>query len=88
MMHVNTTSCFLAVKYAAPAMMKTKAGVKEESNGSVILTASVAGLRSGAGQVHCESTSPHISQLCPEILGSFSYHNFITYLPDSASKAA
>jgi len=24
MMHVNTTSCFLAVKYAAPAMMKVR----------------------------------------------------------------
>ncbi|KAG8810484.1 hypothetical protein FRC19_004523, partial [Serendipita sp. 401] len=62
MMHVNTTSCFLAVKYAAPAMMKINEGGSEEegqqrsakdaSNGSIILTASVAGLRSGAGPVH------------------------------------
>ena len=69
-MHVNTTSCFLAVKYAAPAMMKTKTEEKEDPSGSIIvsfsltcdaaftyriqLTASVAGLRSGAGPVHCE----------------------------------
>lgn len=29
MMHVNTTSCFLAVKYAAPAMMKVRNEVYE-----------------------------------------------------------
>ncbi|KAG8809438.1 hypothetical protein FRC17_003447 [Serendipita sp. 399] len=62
MMHVNTTSCFLAVKYAAPAMMKIEEGsnlsddrlqlVKQDSSGSIILTASVAGLKSGAGPVH------------------------------------
>jgi NAD(P)-dependent dehydrogenase (short-subunit alcohol dehydrogenase family) len=56
MMHINTTSCFLAIKYAAPAMKKLKAGVKDDSNGSIILTASVAALRSGAGPVHCESS--------------------------------
>jgi NAD(P)-dependent dehydrogenase (short-subunit alcohol dehydrogenase family) len=64
MMHINTTSCFLAVKYAAPAMMKTSEDAngsiegrtsKEDANGSIILTASVAGLRSGAGPIHCES---------------------------------
>jgi hypothetical protein len=41
-------------------MKKLKAGVKEDSNGSIILTASVAGLRSGAGPVHCESVSATI----------------------------
>ncbi|CAG8686702.1 12789_t:CDS:2 [Acaulospora colombiana] len=59
MMHINTTSCFLAVKYAAPAMMKTslEGGTpKEDSNGSILLTASVAGLRSGAGPIHCKSS--------------------------------
>jgi NAD(P)-dependent dehydrogenase (short-subunit alcohol dehydrogenase family) len=40
---VNTVSVFLAIKYAAAAM-------KEQGNGgSIIATASVAGIRSGAG---------------------------------------
>jgi len=58
MMHVNTTSCFLAVKYAAPAMMK-----KEDSNGSIILTASVAGLRSGAGPAHYSASKAAVNSL-------------------------
>ena len=51
-MRINTTSCFLAVKYAAPAMMKPQ-GVDGDTGGSIIMTASVAGLRSGAGPTHC-----------------------------------
>ncbi|CCA73451.1 hypothetical protein PIIN_07405 [Serendipita indica DSM 11827] len=51
MMRINTTSCFLAVKYAAPAMMKPK-GTGADTGGSIIMTASVAGLRSGAGPAH------------------------------------
>jgi len=41
MMHVNTTSCFLAIKYAAPAMQitSTEKG-KEDAGGSIIMTAS------------------------------------------------
>ncbi len=41
-LRVNLIGPFLAVKYAAPAM-------KERGGGSIIATASVAGLRSGAG---------------------------------------
>ena len=41
-------SVFLAAKYAAPAMQKTSSS-KPESRGSIIGTASVAGLRSNAG---------------------------------------
>lgn len=41
-------SVFLAAKHAAPAMMKTSAE-KEKSAGSIIMTASVAGIRSNAG---------------------------------------
>ena len=41
-LRVNLIGPFLAVKYAAPAM-------KERGAGSIIATASVAGLRSGAG---------------------------------------
>lgn len=44
----NTLSVFLACKHAAPAMQITSAS-KPESKGSIILTASVAGLRSNAG---------------------------------------
>jgi NAD(P)-dependent dehydrogenase (short-subunit alcohol dehydrogenase family) len=45
---VNTVSVFLAAKYAAPAMMQTSAD-KPKANGSIIGTASVAGIRSNAG---------------------------------------
>jgi len=41
-LRVNLIGPFLAIKYAAPAM-------KERGGGSIIATASVAGLRSGAG---------------------------------------
>ncbi|PWN25381.1 NAD(P)-binding protein [Jaminaea rosea] len=47
-MRVNVASCFLAVKHASTAMQVTSAA-KPDPNGSIILTASVAGLRSGAG---------------------------------------
>ncbi|KAG6252254.1 hypothetical protein E4U24_000598 [Claviceps purpurea] len=47
-MRINTLSVFLAAKYAAPAMMKTSPS-KPQSCGSIIGTASVAGLRSNAG---------------------------------------
>jgi NAD(P)-dependent dehydrogenase (short-subunit alcohol dehydrogenase family) len=40
---INTLSVFLAIKYAS-AVMKS-----QESGGSIIATASVAGIRSGAG---------------------------------------
>ncbi|KAH8928290.1 NAD(P)-binding protein [Atractiella rhizophila] len=45
---VNVVSVFLATKYAAEAMQVLGSG-KESSSGSIILTASVAGIRSGAG---------------------------------------
>lgn len=47
-MRVNTLSVFLAVKHASKAMVKTSAE-KSNSGGSIIATASVAGIRSGAG---------------------------------------
>lgn len=48
MMRMNTLSVFLATKYAAKAMMKTSKD-KPYPGGSIIATASVAGLRSNAG---------------------------------------
>lgn len=47
-MEVNAASVFLAAKHAAPAMMKTSSE-KPSSSGSIIGTASVAGIRSNAG---------------------------------------
>ena len=47
-LRVNTLSCYLALKYASNAM-KITSPAKPESKGAIVLTASVAGLRSGAG---------------------------------------
>ncbi|KAK1639944.1 short-chain dehydrogenase [Colletotrichum phormii] len=47
-LRTNTLSVFLAAKHSAPAMRKTSAE-KATPGGSVILTASVAGIRSNAG---------------------------------------
>ncbi|KAK3297809.1 uncharacterized protein B0H64DRAFT_131983 [Chaetomium fimeti] len=47
-MRVNSLSVFLAAKHAAPAMQQTSTA-KPAASGSIIATASVAGLRSNAG---------------------------------------
>ncbi|ROV97721.1 hypothetical protein VMCG_07430 [Cytospora schulzeri] len=47
-LRVNTLGPFLAAKHAAPAMKKTSAE-KPQPGGSIIMTASVAGIRSNAG---------------------------------------
>ncbi|KAF8210391.1 hypothetical protein K438DRAFT_2011795 [Mycena galopus ATCC 62051] len=76
-MRVNSLSCFLAVKFASAAMKKTNASRgKNASGGSIILTASVAGLRSGAGTIDCRGS------LC------FPGPKLISFRLDSASKAA
>lgn len=50
MMRTNTLSVFLAAKYASRAMLRTNAAAgKTHPEGSIIATASVAGLRSNAG---------------------------------------
>ncbi|TLD08923.1 uncharacterized protein PgNI_07005 [Pyricularia grisea] len=46
---VNTLGPFLAAKHGAAAMTKVGGGGKSASGGSIIMTASVAGLRSNAG---------------------------------------
>lgn len=43
-------SCFIALKHASEAMKITSSS-KSESGGSIIMTASVAGIRSGAGSL-------------------------------------
>jgi len=51
-MRINALSCFLAVKHASAAMKQAnEARGKPLGGGSIILTASVAGIRSGAGPV-------------------------------------
>ena len=47
-LRINLIGPFLAIKYAAPAM-KASSPAKESGSGSIICTASVAGLRAGAG---------------------------------------
>jgi hypothetical protein len=50
-------SCFVAVQKASAAMKQANpAADKEYGGGSIILTASVAGVRSGAGPIDCEQT--------------------------------
>jgi len=61
-MRINTLSCFLAVKYAAEAMKKTS-HTKPESGGSIIMTASVAGIRSGAGDVAYSASKAAVNNL-------------------------
>jgi len=63
-MRINTLSCFLAVKHASAAMMQTNPSRgKEESGGSIILTASVAGLQSGAGTTDYSASKAAVNSL-------------------------
>jgi NAD(P)-dependent dehydrogenase (short-subunit alcohol dehydrogenase family) len=63
-MRVNTLSCFLAVKHASAAMLKTDSSRgKEASGGSIILTASTAGLRSGAGTIDYSASKAAVNSI-------------------------
>jgi NAD(P)-dependent dehydrogenase (short-subunit alcohol dehydrogenase family) len=63
-MRVNSLSCFLAVKFASAAMKKTNASRgKNASGGSIILTASVAGLRSGAGTIDYSASKAAVNSM-------------------------
>ncbi|KAH9941002.1 NAD(P)-binding protein [Amylocystis lapponica] len=63
-MRVNALSCFLAIKYASEAMMKTNpARGKDHSGGSIILTASVAGIRSGAGNLDYSASKAAVNNM-------------------------
>ncbi|KAG9002233.1 hypothetical protein FRB94_004048 [Tulasnella sp. JGI-2019a] len=62
MMRVNVLSCFLAIKHASKAM-STLSKSKEESGGSIIMTASVAGLRSGAGTVDYSASKAAVNNM-------------------------
>ncbi|KAH6999843.1 hypothetical protein EDB80DRAFT_124505 [Ilyonectria destructans] len=62
----NTLSVFLAAKYAAPAMTKTSAE-KPQPCGSIIGTASVAGIRSNAGSTPYSASKAAVVSLAQTI---------------------
>ncbi|KAH9485052.1 Levodione reductase [Psilocybe cubensis] len=63
-MRINALSCFLAVKYGSAAMQKTNASRgKHASRGSIIMTASTAGLRSGAGSVDYSASKAAVNSM-------------------------
>ncbi|RDX44891.1 NAD(P)-binding protein [Polyporus arcularius HHB13444] len=63
-MRVNALSCFLAVKHASAAMKKANPSRgKKYSGGSIILTASVAGLRSGAGATDYSASKAAVNSI-------------------------
>jgi NAD(P)-dependent dehydrogenase (short-subunit alcohol dehydrogenase family) len=63
-MRVNALSCFLAVKHASAAMKQTnEARGKPLSGGSIILTASIAGIRSGAGPVDYSASKAAVNSI-------------------------
>ncbi|KAI9469630.1 hypothetical protein BDB00DRAFT_862947 [Zychaea mexicana] len=71
MMRINALSAFLACRYAGPAMQITGKGSKERSGGSIICTASVAGIRSGAGSPEYSASKAAVINLCQT--SSFQY---------------
>ncbi|KAF8967868.1 hypothetical protein BDZ97DRAFT_1801656 [Flammula alnicola] len=63
-MRVNALSCFLAVKHASAAMAKTNPSRgKDVSGGSIIMTASTAGIRSGAGTVDYSASKAAVNSI-------------------------
>jgi len=66
-LRVNLVGPFLAIKYAAPAMNR-------RGSGSIICTASVAGLRAGAGPVHYSASKAGLINLvqsaCQNLAGT------------------
>ncbi|KAI5889358.1 NAD(P)-binding protein [Schizophyllum commune H4-8] len=63
-MRINVRSCFLAVRYASEAMLQPNPSAgKDFSGGSIILTASVAGIRSGAGTVDYSASKAAVNSM-------------------------
>jgi len=63
-MRVNALSVFLAIQHASTAMKVTNPSRgKEFSGGSIIVTASVAGLRSGAGPVDYSASKAAVNSM-------------------------
>ena len=61
-MKTNVLGVFLAIKYAAKAMMKTSE-LKKYPSGSIIATSSVAGLRSNAGSTDYSASKAAVRSL-------------------------
>jgi len=63
-MRVNALSVFLAIKHASAAMEKVNDSKgKTESGGSIILTASVAGISSGAGSLDYSASKAAVNNM-------------------------
>ncbi|KAF9051230.1 sex determination protein tasselseed-2 [Hymenopellis radicata] len=63
-MKINSLSCFIAVKHASEAMaIANPSRGKEYGSGSIILTASVAGIRSGAGSVDYSASKAAVNSI-------------------------
>ncbi|KAM5530389.1 hypothetical protein V8D89_015950 [Ganoderma adspersum] len=63
-MRINSLSCFLAVKHASAAMKEyNPSRGKDYGGGSIILTASVAGLRSGAGSIDYSASKAAVNSI-------------------------
>jgi len=70
-MRVNALSCFLAVKHASAAMRQTnEARGRLLSGGSIILTASIAGIRSGGGSTDYSASKAAFVFICTLIFVS------------------
>ncbi|KAK0741858.1 hypothetical protein B0T21DRAFT_120884 [Apiosordaria backusii] len=65
-MRVNSLSVFLAAKHASPAMRKTSSE-KPNPGGSIIATASVAGLRSNAGDTSYSASKAAVVSMAQTI---------------------
>jgi len=63
-MRINALSCFLAIKHASDAMAKANPSRgKEFGGGSIILTASTAGIRSGAGTLDYSASKAAVNNM-------------------------
>ncbi|TFL03156.1 hypothetical protein BDV98DRAFT_611942 [Pterulicium gracile] len=63
-LRINVLSCFVAIKHASAAMLKVNPEKgKQMSSGSIILTASTAGLRSGGGSVDYSASKAAVNSI-------------------------
>lgn len=63
-MKINALSCFLAIKHASDAMVQPNPSRgKEFGGGSIILTASTAGIRSGAGTLDYSASKAAVNNM-------------------------
>lgn len=62
-MRVNALSCFLALKHASAIMTQENPALGKVSGGSIIMTASVAGIRSGAGSTDYSASKAAVNSM-------------------------